>query len=373
VKVVVIGGGIVGASAAFHLVDAGADVVVVDDDRPGRATRAGAGIVSSSSRRNSPGDPAFELAARAFAAYPPMVDQLGGAPGLWDEIGELHVAPPGPDLDAVYAGLRARAGSEAGAPDGAGTVQRLDPAATLAAFPYLRLDLASVRVTTTVRVDGEVVRTALIRAAVSRGARLAAGPATLVVGDRRAVGVVAGGRHEEADAVIVAAGAWSADVVRPAGVTLALDAQRGQILHLLLPGVDTSRLPVVHPVGASHYILPFADSRIVVGATRETGAGFDPRLTAGGVAQVLGHALGVAPGLAGATIGEMRVGLRPATPDGDPLLGPVPSCPGLWIATGMGPVGLSIGPYCGRLIARWVLGVEPEMDLTPFAPGRPFS
>jgi D-amino-acid dehydrogenase len=373
VKVVVIGGGIVGASAAFHLVDGGAEVVVVDDDRPGRATRAGAGIVSASSRRNSPGVPAFELAARAFAAYPPLISQLAAdhlatADGLWDVIGELHVAPAGPDLDGVYAGLMARAD----APDD-GTVAMLEPAATRAAFPYLRPDLASVRVTTTVRVDGEIVRTALLTAAVRRGARVSVGPATLVVSGGRAVGVAAGGRHEDADAVIVAAGAWSADVVRPAGVTLALDAQRGQILHLKLPGVDTSRLPVVHPVGASHYILPFADSRIVVGATRETGSGFDPRLTAGGVAQVLTQALGVAPGLAGATIGEMRVGLRPATPDGDPLLGPVPSCPGLWIATGMGPVGLSIGPYSGGLIAGWVLGIEPEMDLIPFAPGRAFD
>jgi D-amino-acid dehydrogenase len=365
VKIVVIGGGIVGASAAWHLVDAGADVVVVDDDRPGRATRAGAGIVSSTSRRNPLGHPAYELAARAYSAYPQLVEQLGGAPGLWDVIGELHVAPPGPPLDAVYADLWTR--------DGAGAVQRLDPAATTAAFPYLRPDLASVRVSTTARVDGDVVRGALTQAARSRGARLVPGPATLVVEGGRAVGVVAGGRREEAEAVIVAAGAWSADVVRPAGVTLAVDAQRGQILHLTLPGVDTSRLPVVHPVGASHYILPFADSRIVVGATRETGSGFDPRLTAGGVAQVLGDALGVAPGLAVATISEMRVGLRPATPDGDPLLGPVPSCPGLWIATGMGPVGLSIGPYCGRLIAGWVLGADPEMDLAPFAPGRAFS
>jgi D-amino-acid dehydrogenase len=364
-KVAVIGGGIVGASVAFHLADAGAGVVLVDDDRPGRATRAGAGIVSGSSRRNQPDNPAYELAARAYEDYPRLVERLGGAAGLWDVIGELHVAPPGPALDAVHSDLLARSGE--------GSVLRLDPAATTAAFPYLRPDLASVRVSATARVDGDVVRRALTQAARSRGATILAGPATLVVEGGRAVGVVAGGQRADAEVVIVAAGAWSADVVRPAGVTLALDAQRGQILHLTLPGVDTSRLPVVHPVGASHYILPFADSRIVVGATRETGSGFDPRLTAGGVAQVLGDALGVAPGLAGATIGDWRVGLRPATPDGDPLLGPVAGCPGLWIATGMGPVGLSIGPYCGRLIAGWVMGADPEMDLTPFAPGRAFS
>ncbi len=375
-KVIVIGAGIVGASVAFHLAG-GAEVVVVDDDRRGRATHAGAGIVSYPGRRDRSGEPAFELARRAFEAYPDLADHLGGAPGLWEEIGELHVAPPGPQLDSAYETLVALAGAvtASGVEGGvdAGTVRLLDPAETIAAFPYLRADLAAVHVATTARVDGEIVRAALTQAATERGVRLATGPATPVVSGGRVVGAIVGGRRESADAVVVAAGAWSADVVSSAGVTLAIDAQRGQILHLTLPGTDTSTLPVVHPIAASHYILPFADSRIVIGATRETGSGFDPRLTAGGVAQVLGDALGVAPGLADATIREMRVGLRPATPDGHPLLGPISSCPGLWVATGMGPVGLSIGPYCGRLVAQWVLGHDPDMDLTPFAPDRAFA
>ena len=376
-KVIVVGAGIVGASVAFHLAG-GAEVVIVDDDRRGRATHAGAGIVSYPGRRDRSGEPAFELARRAFEAYPDLADQLGGAPGLWEEIGELQVAPPGPQLDFAYDSLVALGGAVTapGAdPGGAGpgTVRLLDPAETIAAFPYLRADLAAVHVATTARVDGETVRSALMQAAADRGARLATGPATPVVSGGRAVGAVVAGQREPADAVVVAAGAWSADVASSVGVTLAVDAQRGQILHLTLPGTDTSNLPVVHPIAASHYILPFADSRIVIGATRETGSGFDPRLTAGGVAQVLVDALDVAPGLADATISEMRVGLRPATPDGHPLLGPVSSCPGLWVATGMGPVGLSIGPYCGRLVAEWVLGHDPDMDLTPFAPDRAFA
>lgn len=127
---------------------------------------------------------------------------------------------------------------------------------------------------------------------------------------------------------------------------------------------------VVQPLGAEHYLLPFADRRVVVGAARETGAGFEPRLTAAGVAAVLSDALRVAPGLRPATVRELRVGLRPATPDGDPILGSLLGCDGLWAATGMGPQGLTIAPYCGRLVADAILGRAPELDLSPYSAAR---
>ena len=132
-------------------------------------------------------------------------------------------------------------------------------------------------------------------------------------------------------------------------------------------------MPAVQPLGADHYLLPFSDRRVVVGATRETGAGFAAYLTAGGASSVLTNALSVAPGLAQARIQEFRVGLRPATPDGEPLLGAVAGCPGLWIATGMGPQGLTLGPYSGKLIADSILGLSSDVDLSPFTPLRDFS
>ena len=83
---------------------------------------------------------------------------------------------------------------------------------------------------------------------------------------------------------------------------------------------------------------------MVVGATRESGSGFSAQTTAAGVHEVLGEALRVAPGLADATIGEIRVGLRPATPDQLPLLGPVPTVRNAYIAAGHGATGLQLGP-----------------------------
>lgn len=354
---VVVGGGIAGASVAFHLADAGAAVVVVDDGRRGRATDAGAGIVSLPWPAET--TPLSRLQRASVEAY----DEIAGRVGARVEwVGELLVAPPGRALDEAESAL----GTAPGVPH-----RRLPPDAARDLFPYLAPALWAVHTTATARVEGRDIRDRLLEGAVASGAQVVSETAELRVSAGRVEGVLVEDKRVPARDVVVAAGAWSAGLVGAAGLDqgLPLAPQRGQIVHLAV-AEDTAPMPVVQPLGADHYLVPFADHRVVVGATRETGSGFGAVLTAGGLASVLANALRVAPGLAGATVREQRVGLRPQTADGLPFVGPVPGCPGLWAATGMGPQGLTLGPYCGRLVARAVLGEPPEEDLAPFAPGR---
>ena len=210
----------------------------------------------------------------------------------------------------------------------------------------------------------------LVRAAAGRGATVTAGRAELVSRSGGAAGIRLGGQVIEGDAVVVAAGAWTRAFLEPAGITVPVDPQRGQIAHISLAPADTSRWPVVLPSASRHYMLAFEDSRVVAGATRETGSGFDYRVTPGGLAEVLREALSVAPGLAAGTYLETRVGFRPASPDQRPLLGPVPGVDGLVVATGLGATGLTMGPYAGAIAARAALGEPPGADLAPFSPVR---
>jgi D-amino-acid dehydrogenase len=168
---------------------------------------------------------------------------------------------------------------------------------------------------------------------------------------------------------VLAAGAWSKDLGRSLGLDIPVEPQRGQIVHLGLPGVDTSAWPIVLAF-RGHYMVPWDDSRVVVGATRETGSGFLPHTTAAGVAEVLGEALRVAPGLAGAEIREIRVGLRPASRDGLPIVGPVPAVANLLLAIGHGAVGLQLGPYSGKVLAEMVAHGTAEADIGPFSLAR---
>jgi D-amino-acid dehydrogenase len=118
----------------------------------------------------------------------------------------------------------------------------------------------------------------------------------------------------------------------------------------------------------SYYLLTFDDSRVVVGATRETGSGFDYRVTAGGQAEVLNIGLAVAPGLAEAEVIETRIGFRPMGPRNRPLLGQCGGIDGLLVGNGLGASGLTIGPYAGALLADAACSRSTELDLTPYLP-----
>ena len=77
-----------------------------------------------------------------------------------------------------------------------------------------------------------------------------------------------------------------------------------------------------------------------------------------------------APGLAGAEIREIRVGLRPLSSDGLPVLGAVPGVRGAFLVTGHGPSGLTLGAYSGKLVAEQMLGKPPALDMSAFSVSR---
>jgi D-amino-acid dehydrogenase len=88
---------------------------------------------------------------------------------------------------------------------------------------------------------------------------------------------------------------------------------------------------------------------------------------------LLDVALGVAPGLATATLAEIRIGLRPFSPDGLPVLGRAPGVANVFPCTGNGPSGLQQGPVCGAFVANLINDETPALDLTPFRPERYLS
>ncbi len=364
-RIVILGAGVLGASAAFHAARAGASVTVVDAHREGRATAAGAGIICPWASGTD--DAVFyRLYAGGGEYYRELIAALAEA-GQTDigyrRAGALLVSDDRRELGWIERSLRGRAAAAMG------TVTGLSPAEARSLFPPLHPDLGGVLVAGGARVDGRRLAAALLRAAQGCGATVLRGQATLVVQADRVTGVAVGEQRMPADRVIVTAGAWTNEVLRPLGLGLAIEPQRGQIVHLRLEHAATEAWPVVLPPG-SHYIVPFDTGRIVAGATRERGSGFDYRVTAAGQAAVLSEALRIAPGLSEATVIETRVGFRPAGAELRPLLGWVPRIEGLAIGNGLGAAGLTIGPFAGRLLADLVTGQPSLLDLAPFDPVR---
>ncbi|MGI6879601.1 NAD(P)/FAD-dependent oxidoreductase [Microbacterium sp. gxy059] len=359
-SVVVIGGGIAGATTAFSLARRGADVALVDDGGAGQATAASAGIIAP--WVSSVEGPFYDVYAAGGGFYPEYLSRLSGLgiPELgYRRSGALVVADDDAQLDRTADRVTARV-REAG--DVAGEVRRLDAASARELFPALAEDLSGVLVTGGGRVDGRTLRDASVTGARMRGATTVTDAVVSV--EQRAGGgwrVTTLRTHLDADAVVVAAGARIVDLLSRLGVRVGISPQRGQIIHLALRGVNTSPWPTIHPL-SDHYMTPFDGGRIAVGATRETGSGFDARVTAGGQFDVLRKALGVAPGLRDATFLETRVGIRPMSDTGIPQAGAVPGADGLWMVGGYGAAGLTMGPLLGDAIARSVLG-EPAAEL----------
>lgn len=361
---IVIGGGIVGASAAYHLAREGAETLLLDRGDPGRATDAGAGILSPATSSRTDGR-WVEFATRAVDYYPELVAELDGETG-YARSGTLSVAVSADEIDPfdeATAEIEDRQGSlGTPAPD---SIERLDPVEAGRRFPPLAETHRALAYSDGARVDGRQLARAMRETGRDHGLTVEAASAERIE-SRRPVSVeTAAGERYEADAVIVAGGAWSGEFADQLGVGVPVEPQRGQIVHLETDH-ETGDWPVVKGF-RGHYIVPWPGGRLAVGATRESGSGFDPRATAGGVNEVLEEALRVAPGLADATLAEVRVGLRPTSPDGLPVLGRVAD--GVVLATGHGATGLQLGPYSGRLIAESVLGETPA-ELEPFTPDR---
>jgi len=370
---VVVGGGLLGTATAYHLVSAGARTLLVDRADAGRATDAGAGILSPETNGRDP-DAWFRLAVEAVAYYPALIERLRGEQAGdtgYARCGKLVVAVSDDELEPFAQARRLifERQKQRGLPR-ADDLHDVTAAEARELFPPLAPVHGAIYSRIAARVDGRLLNRALRTAAEARGLAVRQGSVERLVIEGDAVtGVVVGGETVPAGAVAIAGGAWSEAFGKQLGVTLAVAPQRGQIVHLGLHGTDTSRWPMVNAF-RQQYMVAWPDSRVVAGATRETGSGFTPHTTTAGVRDVLAEALRVAPGLADAEVREIRVGLRPLTPDGLPVLGDVPGVAGIFLVTGHGPTGLTLGAYSGKLVAAQMLGKAPETDLSPFGVAR---
>jgi D-amino-acid dehydrogenase len=369
---VVVGGGVVGSAAAYCLAGAGCAVTLVDNQDTGFATAAGAGIISPGTSTRPPAA-FYPLAFAAAAYYSQLVAELG-ADGVeetgFETPGLIFVATSHAEADRLDEIQRLVEARKAAGVTMIGEISRLGESETRSLFPPIAAGTTAVHTTGGSRVNGRVFLAALREGLRRRGGTIIRGRG--LVRAEKATGrwsVEAGGRHLGADVVICATGAWTYAWDGDGSIPVPVRPQRGQILHLDVPSVSTRDWPVV--VGFSpYYMLTFGENRVVVGATRENGTGFDYRVTVSGQAELLAEALRIAPGLSTASVAETRIGFRPASPDGLPIFGPAPGSPNGFVATGLGASGLTLGPYVGSLIAAMARGETPPIGVSAFSLGR---
>jgi len=361
VKVLVVGGGIIGCATADTLARGGARVVLFERGAPGgEASGAAAGMLTALGA--GPRTQLQDLAVASWRLYPSVAAELLERTGV-----DVELVRRG----TLYPTFTAGAIVETGVPPPLAAefgVAILDEDETRAREPALSPRVrGALFVAGDHWVNNQRLVSAYAQAAAAAGVEIRAGRAVtrILTAGGRAQGVLADGEEFGGDAVLIAAGAWSGELMATAGAKLRVRPARGQMLALShVPPVLTH---CVH--GDEVYLVPRPSGELLVGATVER-VGFRREVTAGGIAGLLATAIDLVPALGDRAITRTWYGFRPWAPDSLPVLGPWPGVSGLFIATGHYRSGIMLAPITARVMAEWVLEGKPSIAADDFLPDR---
>jgi len=363
-EVVVVGGGVIGASVAFFLAREGIEVTLLERDAlASGASGAAAGMLMPTGEAASAGT-FLAWAQRSLDGFETLASELLERSGVDCEFvrsGTLRIALSAEEASLLRDPVESLEGSRLEWLD-ARAVATLEPLATPDA-------LGGVWSPDDAHVRSPLLTRAYAAAARRLGARIEGGTEAtgLRVAGGRVTGVTTSGGVWSTSRAILCAGAWSGSGrVWPEGLpTPPVEPVRGQILSVEAPTPS----PATIVWGLGGYVVPKRDGSLVIGATEER-VGFDARVTADGLSTLLDRGRTLVPAVSDCTFRSAWAGLRPGSPDGLPLVGPVPAVEGLALATGHHRNGVLLSPVTGRLIADWVAGKDVPEDARAFLPSR---
>jgi glycine oxidase len=368
--VLIVGGGVIGLSLAWDLARHGQRVRVIDRGPPGReASWAGAGILPPANRAKAI-HPYDQLCGLSAELHPAWAAELAARTGIdtgYRRCGGLYLArTPGEAASlAAWAADQAATGiavRKIGPEELADVEPRLRAAGAQGSRPheaYVLPDEAQVRNPRHLQ--------ALVAACELLGVEITPNVAAgdVVLQGNRVGGVAAAGGLLRASRYCFTAGAWTGQLLAKLGQPIAVLPIRGQMVLLRCESP-----PLRHIVNVgSRYIVPRDDGRVLVGSTEEE-VGFDKRTTDEAIADLTALARELVPTLASAPLERAWAGLRPASFDGLPYLGPLPGLSNAFVAAGHFRSGLFLSPGTAVVMSQLLRDEAPGIDLTPFRVNR---
>lgn len=357
-EIVIIGGGIVGATAAYYLVQNPHYHVTLIDEGTGCATRAAAGIICPwlSQRRNKKW---YALTSQGAQFYPDFIAQLtqdSKAHAPYQQTGTLVFKDTPQKLEKLYQLAQTR---KATTPR-LGDLKIYQNEELPALIPNLTSKDGAVFTSGGGRLDGQLLLDQLRTLFESRGGRWLEGQAQLI--DAHHISV--NSQDFKADQIILAAGAWVPQLLQPLGYEVDIRPQKGQLLEVTLPQ-DTTEWPGCMLHGEID-ILPFDQGRLVIGATHENDQGFNLEIDAEKIQAMKNQAASYIPDIDQVENHHVRVGTRAYTNDFCPFYGQLPDQPHIYLASGLGSSGLTSGPFIGWQLAQMLQQLPTHFDAEPY-------
>jgi glycine oxidase len=361
----IVGGGIIGCSLARELARSGARVLLLERHAVGsEASSAAAGVLSPTVFQPAASGPLIDLCRHSAAIFEDWVEELR-ADGMDDvgyrRTGLLSIALDAPEAAHLrstlpednYPGRRAMWLT-------AEELRRQEPALA-----------GHVQGAAFYPDDAHMDPARLVRQ-VARAAQLAGADIhedepvrRLERREDRIVAVHTPQASYQPGTVVLTSGAWTGWFGEQVGWSLPTRPVKGQLLL-----ADCRVPPVRTPLHAGDALLvPWPDGRLLLGVTIDE-AGFDTQVRFEGLRQILERTIELVPAVADLPLHRAWAGLRPATPDECPYIGPVPSSANLWVSAGHFRKGILMAPICARLLARSLREGRLVSELSPFTPGR---
>ena len=364
-SVVVIGGGVVGCSIAYHLARRGQrDVVVLERESVGAGTtsKAAGGI-----RSHFPTETEIRFSLEAIGVFERFAEEFGADIG-YRKIGYLFLISDAEDLAGYRErmALQRRLGVD---------VREITPAEAKAIVPALRVDdlIAAVWGPTDGMAGPAEVTNGFARRARELGARIVEGVDVTAIDVER--GRVRGVRTSQgaiaAPIVINAAGPVAARVGRLAGVDVAVHPRRRHIFFTEPFPEIPGPVPLTTDRASGFYFRKEMEQLLLSpGDVEDIGEDFTVPVDRARIDETVEQALHRIPIVEKARIAGGWAGLRPLTPDDHAIIGWAPNVEGFFLAVGFGGHGFQHSPATGRYVSEWLLDGKPSLDLSLFDPGR---
>ena len=362
--VVIVGGGVLGASIAYHLATKGVtDVAVLERDRlgSGSTSRNAGGIRLQFSTEIN-----VRLSQRSLPRLERFAEEMGVDPDF-RQVGYLFLITT--DADAAAFERSLALWSRLGVP-----ARRLDRQQVHALFPQLRVD--DVRFATFCEKDGHLDPSALLNGYVARardkGVRFCEGQAVTAIdrADGRVTGVRTARGRIATETVVDAAGPWGAQVAALAGVDLPITPLRRQIFVTdPVPGLDRD-FPLTVEMATAFYCHRESGGVLMGMADPADKPGFDDSVNWDFLPTLVERALDRLPPMEKANVKTGWAGFYEDTPDKHPIIGPIADVPGFLSAAGFSGHGLMHAPAAGEAIAELVVDGKTTLDISALSHNR---